>query len=136
MECTIDHIMINTSRYPKSLRFYSWLLPKLGYGARTTYNSPERRTAGFTGKGGKSIWLTETEKDFRSEPFNKGKTGMRELAFSGDSKKQIDSIAAGMAKAGGAVLEGPYINKRGSYQFFFADPDGMKLEIILRNKEE
>ena len=127
MEGTIDHIMLNSNDYEKALKFYSWLMPKLGYTDRKEYG----RTAGFMSPKNR-IWLTESEGEFRSQAFDKRKVGMRELAFLGSRRAEVDEIARGVEKNGGRIIEKPYQNQRGDYQFFFMDPDGMKLEIIVR----
>lgn len=127
MDGIIDHIMINANEYSKALGFYSWLLPKLGFSEKMVYG----KTVGFRSARG-SIWLTEAVEELRAEKFDKRRVGMRELAFAAGSKAEIDEVAQGVEKNGGRIIERPYANSQGGYQFFFSDPDGMKLEIIAR----
>jgi|GEM_PF-3658133 catechol 2,3-dioxygenase-like lactoylglutathione lyase family enzyme len=127
----IDHIMINANEYEKELGFYSWLMPKLGYGEKMVHDRPERRSAGFRSKSG-GVWLTEPEGSFRGDKFDKRRSGIREIAFLLESKQQMDEIADQVEKQGGKVLEMPHQNSRGDYQFFFQDPEGIKLEIVIR----
>ena len=37
----IDHLMINANRYEASVKFYSWLMPKIGYPEKHEYEGED-----------------------------------------------------------------------------------------------
>lgn len=128
----IDHVMINANDFEKAERFYSWLMPRLGYPKKVVPENSKGK-AGWMGESG-GLWLTESEGSARSDAFDKRRAGLRELAFSLGGREQVDEIARELEANGGSVLEAPHENARGAYQFFFADPEGIKLEIIVRKR--
>ena len=62
--------------------------------------------------------------------------GLHHIAFHADSREAVDEAHARVAAAGGHVLDAPadYSGQRGYsegyYAVFFADPDGVKLEVV------
>ena len=80
----IDHLMINANQYEASVKFYSWLMPKIGYPEKHTYGGEDPVT-GFSGPGG-SFWLSNSATNLRSDNFHKRRVGLREIAFRADSR--------------------------------------------------
>lgn len=130
MSGAIDHLMINCNDYDAALRFYSWLMPKIGYPQTESFDKPSRIT-GWFGDGG-SLWVSPSEAQAGGQTFNKGRAGLRELAFRGESRAQIDELAKGIEAHGGRILDPPreYDYRPGYYSVFFTDPDGIKLEVV------
>ncbi len=124
----IDHLMINANDFDAAIRFYSWLMPNLGYPNVENYDQPERMI-GFWGDHG-SVWVM-VSKD-RNEKFDKTRVGLREIAIRGASRDCIDELAREISSHGGRILEPPreYDYRPGYYAVFFTDPDGLKLEIV------
>jgi predicted lactoylglutathione lyase len=58
--------------------------------------------------------------------------GLCEIAFAADSRAQIDKLAREIPANGGKVTDAPreYDYIPGYYAVFFADPDGLKLELV------
>jgi catechol 2,3-dioxygenase-like lactoylglutathione lyase family enzyme len=50
----IDHLMINSNDYEAAKRFYTWLMPRIGYPQVINFEQPAP-TTGWFGAGG-SIW--------------------------------------------------------------------------------
>jgi glyoxylase I family protein len=130
MRSGIDHLMINANDYEAAVRFYAWLMPKIGYPRSETYGNPSPMT-GFYGDCG-SLWVVPADESHRNKTFDKGRVGLREIAFRAQSREQIDELARGISPHGGRILDPPreYDYRPGYYSVFFTDPDGVKLEIV------
>ncbi len=133
MAGAIDHLMINANSYEKAIKFYSWLIPKIGYPKSETYKQPPM-TGFFSNKG--SLWLVHSNPEFLGDSFNKGRIGLREIAFRADSRAEVDAIAKEVESNGGKILDAPkeYDYAPGYYAVFFTDPDGLKLEVVTYSK--
>lgn len=131
MSGIIDHIQINVNSYEKAVAFYSWLLKRIGYTRNFIYKEgPWIR--GWISETN-SVWLAESGSELRSETFNKNRIGLRELAFSVQSRELVDKITKEIEKHGGKILDFPRVYKKYSktyYAVFFTDPDGLKLEVL------
>lgn len=125
----IDHLMINANDYAAAKRFYSWLMPRVGYPQNVNFDQPAPMT-GWFGTGG-SIWLSPASAEDRRS-FSKERVGLREIAFRAESRAQIDEVAKEIAANGGKILDPPreYNYVKGYYSVFFTDPDGLKLELV------
>jgi len=124
----IDHTIITVNNYEQANHFYSWLMPKIGYSSgEQDYGSMK----GWMGKG-MSFWVKKADARFAADTFNKDRVGICEIAFKGDSRAQIDSLAKDIEAQGGKILDPPkeYDYTPGYYAVFFADPDGIKLEVV------
>jgi len=128
----IDHLMINVNRYAEAKRFYSWLLPKVGYPNSMSYpdSMPKKGMGWFGGHG--SVWVQESEPAFRADTFHRHRVGLCEIALAADSRDQIDQMAKEIDANGGKVTDPPreYDYVPGYYAVFFTDPDGLKLELV------
>ncbi len=124
----IDHLMINANNFDAAVRFYSWLMPNLGYPNVENYDQPERMI-GFWGDFG-SLWVIRARN--QNENFDKTRIGLREVAFRVPRRAQIDELAREISSRGGRILDPPreYDYRPGYYAVFFTDPDGIKLEIV------
>jgi glyoxylase I family protein len=125
----IHHLMINCNNYDEAMRFYSWLMPLIGYPQSASFDQPAPVT-GWFGEGG-SLWVCTAEKTGR-QAFSKERVGLREIAFSAGSRAQIDELAQQIELHGGRILDPPreYAYVPGYYSVFFTDPDGIKLELM------
>jgi len=126
----IDHLMINCNDFEAAARFYSWLMPKIGYPNSHTVKEPEPLTGWYGDHG--SIWISPPEKRLSRQAFHKRRVGLREIAFRADSRAQIDELAREIEPNGGKILDPPreYSYRPGYYSVFFTDPSGIKLEVV------
>ena len=127
----IDHLMINANRYEASVKFYSWLMPQIGYPEKHEYGGDDPMI-GFAGPGG-SLWLSNSAANLRTDNFNKRRVGLREIAFRADSRAQVDAIAKAIEANGGKIIDAPAAYPQYApnyYSVFFTDPDGLKLEVV------
>ncbi len=131
----VDHLMLNANDYPRAVRFYGWLLPKIGYPKSAEYKEPELLTGWFGDEG--SVWLMQAPEPMRSERFDKRRVGIREIAFRTHTRALVDEIAKGIEAAGGKILDPPQEYPQYApnyYSVFFTDPDGVKLEVVTYAK--
>lgn len=132
MRAGIDHIIVNVNDYAAAKRFYAWLMPQIGYPQTMSYDQPQNDvTTGYFGDHG-SMWLRPADPEFRADKFHRHRVGLCEIAFSADSREQIDNLAKQISANGGKVTDLPkeYDYLPGYYAVFFTDPDGMKLELV------
>jgi len=59
--------------------------------------------------------------------------GIIHIAFSVDSKQEVDAKAALLQANGFELLNGPRVTGDGYYEFVTLDPDKNRLEVITRN---
>jgi glyoxylase I family protein len=131
----IDHLMINANHYEASVKFYSWLMPKIGYPEKHSYDG-EDPVIGFAGPGG-SLWLSNSAANLRNDNFHKRRVGLREIAFRADSRAEVDAVANEVETNGGKILDPPQEYPQYApnyYSVFFTDPDGLKLEVVTYSK--
>ena len=123
----LHHLIVNVKDVPTARAFYDWLMPRLGYPGVTDYGA----MVGYFGDGG-SFWLKQAAPTFASDTFDKDRVGLCEIAFRADSRRQVDDLARDLAARGARILDPPkeYAYTPGYYATFFADPDGLKLELV------
>jgi glyoxylase I family protein len=128
---SINHLMINVNRFDEAKKFYSWLMPLIGYASAMDYPAGGKRGTGFYHDAG-SFWVQEAEAPLRGDSFHRHRVGLCEIAFLAESRAQIDKLAGEIAAHGGSVTDPPreYDYMPGYYSVFFTDPDGLKLELV------
>ncbi|MEW6267680.1 MAG: VOC family protein [Thermodesulfobacteriota bacterium] len=127
----IHHVFITVKDVARSKPFYQALMPRLGYPGVWDYTG-DGGSIGFLGAGG-SFWIKQGDPRFTSDTFSKDRVGLCEIAFRAESRAQVDALAADLPGFGGTILDAPreypeYVP--GYYAVFFADPDGIKLELV------
>ena len=141
---TLSHIDISVGSPEKSIPFYDVLLIGLGY-KRMESDHP-----GFSGSNPSRAWWSIRYSDggrfgIEVRPAHKGKRGRRydryepgphHLAFHSENRETVNHIYQAMRGIGAEILDAPadYSGQagysEGYYAAFFADPDGVKLEIV------
>jgi glyoxylase I family protein len=131
----IDHVLINCIDREKAYAFYSWLLPKLGFTRRVPLPDNPNVT-GWIGRT-TNIWLNVAA-GVPSNRFDKERDALRELAFAADTREEVDQIARELEAHGGKILDPAreYQYWPGYYAVFFADPDGIKLEVVVNPQHQ
>ena len=66
------------------------------------------------------------------QPHDRYAPGLHHIAFSADSREAVDTFHHFLRADGITVLDPPaeYDYRPGYYAVFFADPDGLKLELV------
>lgn len=127
----IHHVFITVNDVARSRPFYTALMPRLGYPGVWDYGS-DGMSIGFLGNGG-SFWIKQADPRHAGATFSKDRVGLCEIAFRAESRAQVDALARDVPGWGGTILDAPceypeYVH--GYYAVFFADPDGIKLELV------
>ena len=124
------HLDLTVRDLAASVPFYDVVLGQLGY-KRTGIHA-----------GGAPCWMyaNEAPPDFsialhqaRVEAgHDRYSPGLHHLAFHAGSREQVDGFSDFLLEAGIQVLDPPaeYGYTQGYYAVFFADPDGIKLEVV------
>jgi catechol 2,3-dioxygenase-like lactoylglutathione lyase family enzyme len=122
----VHHVIVNANDLARSRGFYAALMPLLGYPGTTVWEGG----AGFYGPAG-SFWVKQAAPRFADDTFDKDRVGLCEVAFAAASREQVDAIHAALLGLGVRILDAPreYDYTPGYYAVFFADPDGLKLEV-------
>ena len=140
----LSHIDLSVSDPGRSIPFYDVFLRALGYRRQRV------ELAGFTGaRPERAAWAIGPPKApgfaievrpasgaERNRAVDRYAPGLHHLAFRAESRAAVDAIHAAVRDAGGDVLDAPadYTGHAayadGYYAAFFADPDGVKLEVV------
>lgn len=134
----MHHFAICVSDMQRSEKFYAAVLTHLGYaqGQKMQDAAIKDHVPGkdsfviWTGPGGAiSIWpASPTRQNKRHEMYA---PGLHHFALAADSRAQVDDFHRHLQKIGAKILDAPqeYDYMPGYYAMFFADPDGIKLEL-------
>jgi catechol 2,3-dioxygenase-like lactoylglutathione lyase family enzyme len=120
-----DHIDLRVRDLADAQRFYSCLLPALGFTIDSS--GGEWCIWQAAGKGPVEFF------GFTEEPSHQPNDNR--IAFWAQSRTEVDRIAEIVSQSGGLNLEGPALWREyspGYYAVFFEDPSGNKLEVCCR----
>ena len=130
----IHHIRLSVSDLDTSTRFYSPLLAALGFRELSPHLTEQGAIDRLRfEKDGMILLIGHTTEAGRHE---RGKPGLHHLAFSVDSRAEVERIYEEVIKNLEDVnVEDPPIDcpeyREGYYATFFFDPDGIKLEVTF-----
>lgn len=128
MNGLIHHIDLNASDLAVSKRVYALLLNALGYTCVRDDDECEwdiRAPQGFASIGLKQARVAAAHERYAP--------GIHHLAWSVDSREEVDRIHALLRDADVRILDAPALYPEYSadyYAVFFEDPDGIKLEVL------
>jgi len=120
-----DHIDLRVKNRKAAQRFYSQLLPALGF--RVDKSGEECGL--FEAEGRKAVEFFAFNEEADHEP------NATRIAFWAESRAAVDKVAKVLPTAGAKNIEGPEVcldYSPGYYAVFFEDPDGNKLEVCYR----
>ena len=139
----LSHLDLSVGDPERSIPFYAALLEAIGF---TRWSSQE---PGWTGeKPRRAAWsirnadgslfaidLRPSETAKRDQQYDRYAPGPHHLAFHAESRNVVDRVHAEVSARGGSVLDAPAEYEGpayggGYYAVFFADPDGVKLEVV------
>ena len=124
----VHHVFLTVNDLARSRAFYAALMPRLGYPAMNDFGS----VLGWSSAGG-SFWLKQADPKYAGATFSKDRVGLAEIAFRAESREQVDALTRDVRAWGGTILDEPRVYPEyvpGYYAVFFADPDGIKLELV------
>jgi len=133
----IDHLDLAVTDLERSLRFYVELLRPLGY-VRTAEIEGERgERVVYVGRpdGTGSLSVRQATGTHTYDRYN---VGIHHIAFGAMRRSVVDERAEWLRSSGHTIESGPeeYAYTPGYYAVFFYDPDGIKLEILHRPREQ
>jgi catechol 2,3-dioxygenase-like lactoylglutathione lyase family enzyme len=120
------HIKISVSDLKKSAAFYTALFGKLGF-MQVLYESD---CVGFKTPEGFGIWIEQAE--ISNYAYKFGAPGLHHFCFKAKSPKEVDDVHTFLVTRGVPIFDPPakYPDyTEDYYAVFFADPDGVKLEL-------
>jgi len=137
------HIDLSIGDPARSIPFYEVFFEALGYRrlriAHPGFEGPRPRRAAWRVRhpNGSSfgIEVRPARPESRDRAHDRYSPGLHHLAFHAASPDDVDRIHAALVRAGARVLDPPtdYSGRagysEGYYAAFFADPDGLKLEV-------
>jgi catechol 2,3-dioxygenase-like lactoylglutathione lyase family enzyme len=140
----ISHIDISAGYPDRSIAFYEALLTALGFRRSASDlpgfagERPQRAGWGVKMAGGAwfGIEVRPAREDARDRRYDRYAPGPHHIAFHAESPATVDAVHAAMLAAGAEVLDPPtdYSGQAGYgagyYAAFYADPDGLKLEVV------
>ncbi len=139
----LSHIDLSISDPDRSIPFYEAFFEALGYrrfkSDACDFAGPKpRRAAWFTRYDSGSFFGIEV-RPARPESADKlhdrYAPGLHHMAFHAESPEAVDRVHSAMQTAGATILDPPTeysgpAYSPGYYAAFFADPDGLKLEVV------
>jgi glyoxylase I family protein len=126
---SVDHIDLVVSDLDRSLAFYRGLLAPLGYTRESEITGERGERIVYLGHADSTaVGLRQAQSPGAPDRYA---VGLHHLCFRGASREQVDERAA-WAKGNGATIESEprEYDYAPGYYAFFADPDGLKLEIV------
>lgn len=133
MRGLINHIDLTVLDPDRSLAFYEAVLGYMGYRRVTSHE----RGYDFDREGSDglftSVGIMRAEGKGRTRRHDRYSPGLHHLAFTAESRSDVDAFHRLLLDIGAEVLDPPAAYPQygaGYYAVFFADPDGIKLEYV------
>jgi catechol 2,3-dioxygenase-like lactoylglutathione lyase family enzyme len=122
----LHHLDLTVSDVAKALDFYDRVLARLGF---TRYRPDDDRAPEWRSPS-LSIALHAAKRN--QGQHDRYTPGLHHLAFNAESRAEIDAFHEFLIANSVTILDPPaeYDYDPGYYAVFFADPDGMKLELV------
>jgi catechol 2,3-dioxygenase-like lactoylglutathione lyase family enzyme len=128
----LHHVEIYVSNLSKSVEFWGWLLPELGYEQYQKWDS------GISWKHQETyLVFVQAEERYLDVPYHRCRAGLNHLAFHGNSREHIDKITQALLDKGIQILyndKHPYAGGKNYYAVFFEDPDRIKVELVAPSR--
>jgi len=126
----INHLDLTVVDLERSVAFYDAVLGSLGYVRSTDYQGEVPNWTLAVGSLSLSIGL---HKSRTAATHDRHSPGLHHLAFHATSRSEVDAMRELVASIDGTILDAPaeYDYTPGYYAVFFADPDGLKLELVF-----
>ncbi|HEX4630784.1 MAG TPA: VOC family protein [Chthoniobacterales bacterium] len=120
-----DHIDLRVKNRENAQRFYSQILPAIGF----SVDKSGEKWGLFEAQGSVTVDFFGFTEEADHQP-----NGNR-ISFWAESREAVDRVAGVLRAAGAKNIEGPELcveYSPGYYAVFFEDPDGNKLEVCHR----
>jgi glyoxylase I family protein len=129
------HLDLTVSSIDVSVAFYETVLTRLGYSRTKQY------------AGSAPCWVCSDTSRYFSIALHEARSrtnhdryaaGLHHFAFHAASREEVDDVFEYLKRHGIAIFDAPaeYDYTQGYYAVFFADPDGVKLEVVYEPSPE
>ena len=127
-----NHVRFTVSDIPRAEAFYDPLLRFMGY--ELAEKSEERLAWRMPSLAGNRQWviMSASSEEGRQKEHDRYSPGLHHFAWNAENREEVDSFYDLLLERGVEVLDPPaeYGYEPGYYAVFFADPDGLKLELV------
>ena len=123
------HLDLTVRNLEASIPFYETVLTRLGYGRTDQYAGGAPCWAHSDASYQFSIALHEARSEAEHDRYT---AGLHHFAFNASSREDVEGIYEYLRQHNVKILDAPaeYDYTPGYYAVFFADPDGLKLEVV------
>jgi glyoxylase I family protein len=129
MARTLHHVDLTVSDLASAKRFYQPVMAFLGY--RMTVDTAQDLGFAPGGDGATGIVLHPARLQSVDRKHDRYTPGLHHLAFRAASRDEVDGLYRLLQQIGATVLDPPAVYYLPDYYaVFFADPDGLKLELV------
>jgi catechol 2,3-dioxygenase-like lactoylglutathione lyase family enzyme len=129
-----SHVDLTVTDVERSRAFYDRVLGRLGYVPLDAAGAGAPCWGVTDASGGVfSIALQPSRPERAAEAHDRSAPGLHHLAFHADGRADVDDFHAFLQTLDATILDAPaeYDYTPGYYAVFFADPDGLKLEVVF-----
>ncbi|CAI2176031.1 2660_t:CDS:2 [Funneliformis geosporum] len=125
---SLNHLGLCVSDYKESIKFYDSFLTQLGY-KQTVTN--DKYTSWLNATSGGQIVISPIRSENKESKHERYSVGFHHLALNSSTREQVDKFHEFLLENNYNVLDEPreYDYVPGYYAVFWADLDGMKLEL-------
>jgi glyoxylase I family protein len=127
----VEHIDVTVNDLARSAIFYDKVMAALGF-RRLVEDDDDGHDIRW-GNAHITFAIRHAPPAERDAPFNRYRVGLHHLAFKAKSRTAIDEFHRFLVRENLPVLDAPAEYPQygpNYYAVFFADPDGMKLELV------
>lgn len=131
---SLSHLDLTVTDLERSVAFYDRVLARLGYRRMDDVGAGAPCWAISDCSGGTfTIALKSARPKSKPTRHDRYAPGLHHLAFHADNRPDVDAFYDFLRDIGATVLDPPaeYGYTPGYYAVFFADPDGIKLEVVF-----
>jgi glyoxylase I family protein len=131
---SISHIALTVSDLERSTAFYDKVFAFIGFKRvevpESTQQAMKTRLQAWVGPG-YSISIRSSRGDFAHKLHDRNAPGFNHLAFTAESRSDVEKIHALLKEIGATILDAPaeYPYSPGYFAVYFTDPDGLKFEF-------
>jgi glyoxylase I family protein len=125
----VEHIDVTVNDIARSTIFYDKVMRALGFRRLIEDNGDDVRW----GNAHITFAIRQAHAAEHGATFNRYRVGLHHLAFKAKSRDSIDAFHRFLVRENLPILNAPAEYPQygaGYYAVFFADPDGMKLELV------
>jgi glyoxylase I family protein len=128
---TMNHLRLTVSDIPRAEAFYTPILEFMGYRLVEKHDARLAWSAASP-FGLQWLMLTAAHAARSNRDHDRYSPGLHHFAWNADSRAEVDALHEILVDHGHTALDPPaeYDYEPGYYAVFFADPDGMKLELV------